>query len=981
MAVIVAGFAWAEVDYFQQHVAYEIHVTLNDSAHTLSARERLVYTNHSPDTLTFIWFHLWPNAYRNTETAFARQKLESGSTRFLYADDSERGFIDSLDFTVDGQRAAWEFHPQWIDVAKVSLPEPLAPGDSVVIEIPFFVKIPVVFSRLGHAGNFYAITQWYPKPAVYDREGWHPMPYLDRGEFYSEFGTFDVYITLPEQYRIMATGVLVDGDREYAWLDSLAAVGDSLYTLDKKAFKKRIKELSGTGKSRRKGKKAENPEPGKPRLKTLHFHQNRVHDFAWFADPTWIVRKGEILLDDSTRTVTLWSMYRPRNARLWEQSIEYLHDAVYWYSRFYGEYPYEHVTAVDGAMSAGGGMEYPNITVISSGGSKDMLEFVIMHEVGHNWFYGILGSNERDHAWMDEGLNQYSNIRYWEKKYPERNGRVVFSKFIQEKLGIGRDLDFRWILGYVNYAQVAQAGSDQPITTTSREFVPQNYGTIVYGKTAIFTRFLQHYLGEAKMDEAMQDYYETWKFKHPRPQDFRAVFERHVEENLDWYFEDALSTTHVVDYGVAFDGEEVRLDNRGSMQPPVELAFYDREGRELERRWLPGFAGSTTVAPPEGTRAVRIDPDDYLPDIDRTNNATEHPLSWHFVFDQPRYWPTEFTWLPWFFTGNAYNGWTPGIAVYSGFVPPYRYGLFVVPMWDFQHRRPVGLVKYQRTFFRLARFHSVSLSAQAGRLEGRKGFRLEFRGRIRRPLRSTPAWEVTGKLFRHSLREGAVDTLFYTPGSFTIGKLALTYFSKFHPLFYYRFGAGVRSDLGRGTFTRLEVWGRFQRRFTKDLRTSVRAWFGTFVGTADDLPRQYRIYLGGGVDPDFEQPYVFDRTGRETVWANVYEEQFVPDGPNLHGWALRDGEPLVTSGPAWGVNLQQSVPYVPGEIFVDVAGASDLRDTFLDAGLVAPLGPIKIYLTVYQSWDRKPLPDSGKGFLERLRFELSGTFVVGGHKL
>ena len=127
--------------------------------------------------------------------------------------------------------------------------------------------------------------------------------------------------------------------------------------------------------------KAETVDSSEIEMKTLHFHQENVHDFAWFADKNWIVRKGELLLSDSTQNITLWSFYLPKNAELWENSIEYLHDSGYWYSKFYGDYPYNHITAVDGDMSAGGGMEYPNITVISSGGSKDFLEYVIMHDL------------------------------------------------------------------------------------------------------------------------------------------------------------------------------------------------------------------------------------------------------------------------------------------------------------------------------------------------------------------------------------------------------------------------------------------------------------------------------------------------------------------------------------------------------------------------------------------------------------------------
>ena len=238
--LILISSIFAQKPYFQQHVAYDIDVTLDDSLHTLSAFEKLTYTNNSPDELDFIWFHLWPNAYKNIETAYGKQAFEQGSTRFYFADDKDRGFIDSLDFKVDGENVNLEYHPEWIDVAKIYLPNTLKPGESVLIETPFFVKIPLVFSRLGHSGKHYEITQWYPKPAVYDNDGWHPMPYLNMGEFYSEFGTFDVKITLPKNYRIMATGDLINGEAEYAWLDSLAIEGDKLNNLDKKEFKKAV---------------------------------------------------------------------------------------------------------------------------------------------------------------------------------------------------------------------------------------------------------------------------------------------------------------------------------------------------------------------------------------------------------------------------------------------------------------------------------------------------------------------------------------------------------------------------------------------------------------------------------------------------------------------------------------------------------------------------------------------------------------------
>ena len=184
--------------------------------------------------------------------------MRLGSTKFHYSDRDDQGYIDSLDFKVNNEKLELSFHPKWIDVAKVSLNKPLNPGETISIETPFFVKIPKVFSRLGHTGKHYEMTQWYPKPAVYDKDGWHEMPYLNMGEFYSEFGTFDVKITLPQDYIIMATGNLIGGEKEYLWLDSLATDGSKFLEMSDKEIKKWLKEYKKDKKIKMKQKKTDN---------------------------------------------------------------------------------------------------------------------------------------------------------------------------------------------------------------------------------------------------------------------------------------------------------------------------------------------------------------------------------------------------------------------------------------------------------------------------------------------------------------------------------------------------------------------------------------------------------------------------------------------------------------------------------------------------------------------------------------------------
>src|SRR5438552_225321 len=196
------------MNYWQQQVNYTIDVSLNDKDHSLDGFEKIEYINNSPDTLKFIWFHLWPNAYKNDKTAFSDQLLENGNTKFYFSDKEQKGYINRLAFKVNNITAIIEDHPQHIDIVKLMLPEPLPSGQRATITTPFHVKLPYNYSRGGHDGQSYQITQWYPKPAVYDRKGWHPMPYLEQGEFYSEFGSFDVSITVPKNYVVAATGEL-----------------------------------------------------------------------------------------------------------------------------------------------------------------------------------------------------------------------------------------------------------------------------------------------------------------------------------------------------------------------------------------------------------------------------------------------------------------------------------------------------------------------------------------------------------------------------------------------------------------------------------------------------------------------------------------------------------------------------------------------------------------------------------------------------
>jgi hypothetical protein len=951
-----------EFQYFQQMVKFEIDVTLNDSAHTLSAYERLEYTNNSPDTLEFIWFHLWPNAYKNDSTAFAKQQIKSGRRRFIDSDEENRGFIDSLNFLVDGIEAKLENHANWIDVAKIMLPNPLFPGKSVIIETPFFIKLPLVFSRLGHSGKHYEITQWYPKPAVYDHKGWHPMPYLNMGEFYSEFGIFDVKITLPKDYRLMATGDMVNGEDELLWLDSLAAEGDSLHAQPKKELKKKLKLM------KKYAKRIEKEDSSAIEMKTIHFHQENVHDFAWFADKNWIVRKGELVLSDSTNYVTLWSFYLPKNAELWENSIEYLHDSGYWFSKFYGDYPYNHITAVDGDMSAGGGMEYPNITVISTAGSKDLLEYVIMHEVGHNWFYGILGSNERDHTWMDEGINEYSNIRYWQKKYKGRNEQIIVQEFVQNKLGIAKNLSMSWIT-YAGYANSGKSKDAQPLNLTAEKYTGGNYGQH-YSKTAVFMRYLHHYLGEDKMDEILQDFYRQWEFRHPYPEDLEAVFAEHLHENMDWFFDDVFENTTYVDYGIIKTGDHFVLYNYGTFTCPVEVAFYNGSGQEIQRDWYRKIKNKKNLNLPSGTASARIDPDHHMPDVNRSNNGTEKSINLNFVWDQPTYFNHDVNIVPWLFSYNYHNGFTPGLTIFSGFSPGYNgSGNALSLLYDFKHDKPVGGFSITRPIQSISLFHASSFNMNMNHGSGRTGFNARITGTIKEPYVESPVARINANLFYHYLDSTALDPFLYDGGKFLITSLRYSKNWELNIDSELMFQIGIK--IGK-YFSQSYLSGNVKHRFTKNIASNIRLFVSGYLFTRD-LPAQYRTYLSGSIDPDFENN-VLDRTGNSEA-IQVLSHIFYDSGPGLRGPVLdEEGRPMATEKMAWSLRINQELPYIPGDIFFDIGGITEEKNPFIVSGL--QFGPF--LLPFYQSWElEQKFPSDGRWVLDRLRLGFNVSLPFG----
>ncbi len=545
--------------YWQQQVNYKIDVTLNDAEHSLTGYVKMEYYNNSPDTLRFIWIHLWPNAYKNDKTAFTDQTLENGSTKFYFSNDDKRGYLNRLDFKVDGTTAKTEDHPQHQDIIKLMLPVPFAPKTSAKIETPFHVKLPYVFSRGGHIDQAYQITQWYPKPAVYDRKGWHPIPYLDQGEFYAEFGNYEVQITLRGDYIVAATGEL-QTESEKLWLKKKKPVPVEPKQKKPVLLKKNKNEIISA-------------TPAKN--KTIQFKQTNVHDFAWFADKTFTIKTDTLKLP-SGRMINVSAYYYEKNAEVWSNSIAMIKRAIRTKTKWLGEYPYDVVSVVDGGN--GGGMEYPTITILDDGGSEKMLDFVINHEVGHNWFEAILATNERTHPWMDEGMNTYYDNRYSLQQYGDTRLDIIPSNagFIKNRMPDD--------IQHTILQTLTGIKKDQPIETSSEKFNILNYNMMAYTKTGEWMKLLEDELGRPLFDSCMHEYYRHWQFKHPYPEDFKKVMEEVSGKNLDATFSllnkkgDLVKTKAKKDirFAALFSLKQTDKHNYIFATPAIGYNFYDK---------------------------------------------------------------------------------------------------------------------------------------------------------------------------------------------------------------------------------------------------------------------------------------------------------------------------------------------------------------------------------------------------------------------
>lgn len=552
---------------WQQAVDYQINVTLFDDINTVVGDIVMTYTNNSPNVLEKMYIHLWPNAYKNNETAFAKQMVENRKLDFQYAKSSQRGEISDIAFKINNVDVTYAPYRGNIDVAEIMLPRPILPGEIVTISTPFSVRVPELFSRMGREDGEYYLTQWYPKPAVYDVNGWNPMPYLDQGEFYSEFGNFEVKIALPSNFLVAATGELQE---------------DS----EKGVIQNRIENPESW----------ENTPFSDSTFKILTFKAENVHDFAWFASKTYNVLYDTVMIDNQKVDIFIFAK-DPK-----KENLKDVKNALTYYSEHVGNYPYPHATVVHGGLKAGGGMEYPMITICAS-----MDAHTVVHEVGHNWFYGILGTNERTYPWMDESINSF---------YDQR---AAGASLKINETGMGK-------LGKLLNKEQRLASHHQHVGCKSQEFTNLNYGMIVYGLGPYYFEYLEAYLGAGLFKKCMKTYFDLWKFRHPLPDDMKNVFEAVSGKNLSWFFDDIISSNKKMDYAIFKDkNDKVLIKNTGEVAAPISVDLLD-----FSSQWYILNPGAIdTVGKQSGNKsdAWSLDRRGVTADLNQNNNVLHRKIS------------------------------------------------------------------------------------------------------------------------------------------------------------------------------------------------------------------------------------------------------------------------------------------------------------------------------------------------------------------
>jgi hypothetical protein len=601
LALLSAASAGAQA-LSPRNANYTIDVKLDTRARTLDARETLVWTNITPASTSELQFHLYYNAWRNEDSTWMREHTltswwqAAGSRRdedFAAIDISTvaitSGAIAPVDLTKQMRFIAPDDgNDDDRTVMALTLPEPIGPGETITLQIAFTAKIPRPFARTGVIGNYYFIAQWFPKIGVLDQTGrWNCHQFHVGTEFFSDFGVYDVRMTVPRGWLLAATG------RE----------------------RERRDNADGTT--------------------THRYYQEDVHDFAWTTSPDFVERR-ERFEHPGLPPVDMRLMVQREHAAQAARHFDSTRATLRYYGEWFGAYPYGHITIVDPAWgSESGGMEYP--TLFTAGTRWSMpredtyLEDTIVHEVGHQWWYGMVATNEFEDAWMDEGINQYANARVMAEEFPD--GRDVpryFGGFVPWVIE-----DARWdrlTSGEYLFAYRASPTVDVQ-ATPSFQYWPRTSGPITYAKPALWLHTLERALGWPVVQQILSTFFERWKFKHPRPDDLFVVANEVSRRDLTPFFDQVYRGSAVFDYGVDSVTSRETIDEtfvsdivvrrHGDGLFPVTILATLANGEQRRFSW-DGSGRWHRVTFEHASRVVsaQVDPDQILVlDTKFTNNS------------------------------------------------------------------------------------------------------------------------------------------------------------------------------------------------------------------------------------------------------------------------------------------------------------------------------------------------------------------------
>lgn len=597
-------------DYWQQEIAYEMEIDVDAPNHQFTGTQQATYTNNSPDTLRRVFYHLYFNAFQPNSMMDVRSRTIEDPDgrvrdRIQHLPEDEIGYHRIRSLTQDGEPVDYRVEGT---VMEVSLNEPILPGETTTFAMEFDSQVPRQIRRSGWAnaeGVEFSMSQWYPKMSEYDEDGWHPNPYVGR-EFYGVWGSFDVKITIDSSYVMGATG----------YLQNPGQIGHGY-------------QAEGTQVDR-----------GDDAKITWHWKADRVHDFFWGADPDFVHTTRQVpggpmlhfLYQQDTVAANAENRSQQQLTQNWQRLPEYTSRAFQFMSDRFGKYPYDQFTVIQGGD---GGMEYPMGTLITGNRSFGSLVGVTVHEFIHNWYYGVLGTNESRFPWMDEGFTTYTSALTMRHIFDTGNPNPHQGS-------------------YQSYFRMQQAGRFEALDTHADHFgTNAAYGVASYSTGSVFLNQLRYIVGDEVFSRGMKRYFNTWKFKHPDGRDFLRVMERESNMILDWYYEYFIETTKTIDYGIKSvlgtgGSTYVTLERIAPTPMPIDLMVEYTDGSkeifymplrimrgekahdqypDAERTvkadwpWVNPTYELEIPAGPSSIARIEIDPSMGMADINRSNNV------------------------------------------------------------------------------------------------------------------------------------------------------------------------------------------------------------------------------------------------------------------------------------------------------------------------------------------------------------------------